>query len=622
MSSITHSSVEVAFFEDFRRALALLLTLAMKTRLLVAAALLLTTVVACGKIQFGGSDKQREMDLALREALTGRMPDYATKDPEGAKLWKQTQSFYERRQYAAAWIENAKPRPQIDALVTSLRGADAEGLDPNLYNVAMIEERHKEASQGFFTDKGFDPREAGRLDVWFTYLYMKHASDLADGLSDLSRADKTWKIAVEKFDPLQHLEKALAENRIEDSLRELTPRAPEYQRLKSTLADYRKIKMEGGWPSVPSDLKLRPGQRSPHLPAIAKRLSATRDYSGALPAEGQPAAYEGALVEAVKVFQRRHGLNDDGVLSPAVAAEMNVPVDRRIAQIEINMERWRWLPQDLGQRYILVNIPEMRLDIYEGNNVALTMRTVVGKEDTPTPIFSDEMTHVVFSPYWNVPPTIAAEETLPAAMRDPGFLARNNMEIVDAKGNPVDPSSVNASDATAYRFRQRPGGDNSLGLVKFMFPNQFNVYLHDTPADSLFARATRSYSHGCVRLEQPLELAKYVLRDQPEWDVARIEEAMHAGTEKHVKLKEPIPVYLGYWTARVRPDGTVQFRKDVYGTDGRQTALLNDRLQRMRNSSEAAAVDTRDTKGTKPTKVAKGTKGTKAAKGNGAKGTK
>lgn len=292
----------------------------------------------------------------------------------------------------------------------------------------------------------------------------------------MSRAEKTWKITTEKLDPLQHLEKALAENRISESLRELMPQVPEYQRLRTVLSKYKTLKSQGGWLTVAPNLKLKPGQRSPYLSTLAKRLAATGDYQGTLPPDGQTAVYEGNLVEAVKVFQRRHGLVDDGVITPAVAAEMNVPVDRRIAQIQMNMERWRWLPRSLGSRYILVNIPEMRLDIYEGETPTLTMKTVVGKEDTPTPIFNDEMTHIIFSPYWNVPPSIAQEETLPAVLNDPGFLARNNMEVVDASGNRVDPGSVELSNPEAYRFRQRPGADNSLGLVKFMFPNQFNVY--------------------------------------------------------------------------------------------------------------------------------------------------
>ena len=564
----------------------------MRMKVTIAIALLIAAVVACGKIQVGGPEKPREMDVALRGVLDGRTPEYATKDPEGARLWKQTKSFYERRQFAPAWVEKAKPRPQIDALVKSLREAELEGLDPQLYNVSMIDERRKEASKGFLSGKGFDPREAGVLDVWLTYLYMKYASDLADGLSDLARADPAWKIEPEKFDSLTHLEIALAQNKIADSLGELTPQAPEYGGLRKALADHRQMQAKGGWPRVPESLKLKPGQPSPHVAALAKRLAASGDHSGVIPPEGQAAAYDLALQEAVKAFQRRHGLTDDAVIGREVVAEMNVPVEQRIAQIQMSMERWRWLPRKLGNRYILVNIPEMRLDVYEGEQVPLTMKVVVGKQDTQTPIFNDEMTHLVFSPYWNVPPSIAQNETLPSVMKDPGFLARNNMEAVDGSGNPVDPSSIGLASPSAYRFRQRPGSDNSLGLVKFMFPNQFNVYLHDTPADSLFDRAARSFSHGCVRVAEPLALAEYVLRDQPEWDRGRIEKAMHAGEEKHVKLKTPIPVYLGYWTARVRPDGTVQFRKDVYGIDGRLTVKLTDRLERLRRASEAATAAT------------------------------
>ena len=551
----------------------------------------IAVAAGCAQIQVGGPDKKREMDGALRAVLSGKAPSYTAHDPEGARLWKQTRGFYEKRQFAPAWVEGAKPRPQMDALIQSLHEAGNEGLDPALYNVSMLEERRKEASKGFLTDKGFDPKEAGALDVWLTYLYMKYASDLADGLSDLAKLDNRWKIRPEKFDALQHLEKALADNRIKDSLRELAPAHPEYDRLRRALADYKAQQANGGWPRVPS-MKLKPGQKSPHVAALAQRLKASGDYDGAVPAEGAPAAYTPDLQESVKRFQRRHGLTDNGAITPELIAALNVPIDRRISQITLNMERWRWLPRDLGNRFALVNIPEMRLDMYEGDNIPLTMRVVVGKQDTQTPIFNDEMSHIVFSPYWNVPDSIAQGETLPALMSDPDFLARNNMEVLDKSGNVVDPSMVNLSDTTSYRFRQRPGTSNSLGLVKFMFPNQFNVYLHDTPADSLFERATRSFSHGCVRVEDPVALAQYVLRDQPEWTPERIREAMNAGEEKHVKLKTPIPVYLGYWTARVRPDNTVQFRNDVYEIDGRQHALLADRLDRLRRSGEAAATAT------------------------------
>ena len=222
------------------------------------------------------------------------------------------------------------------------------------------------------------------------------------------------------------------------------------------------------------------------------------------------------------------------------------------------------------------------------NSVRLVVFT--GPDRSPTPIFNDVMTHIVFSPYWNVPPDIAEGETLPAVMSDPDFLSKQNMEVLDKSGNPVDPYSVDLSDPAAYRFRQRPGSGNALGFVKFMFPNQYHVYLHDTPMDSLFARASRSFSHGCVRVEQPEALAQYVLSDQKEWTPERIRAAMHAGEEQHVKLSQPIPVYLGYWTARVSGDGQLQFRRDIYKVDARQTSKIAERIERLRRSAAAAAM--------------------------------
>jgi murein L,D-transpeptidase YcbB/YkuD len=268
-----------------------------------------------------------------------------------------------------------------------------------------------------------------------------------------------------------------------------------------------------------------------------------------------------------------------------------VSLDERIRQIELNMERWRWLPRDRPAKHIVVNIPAFRLDVWERDAVALTMRVVVGKKETPTPIFNDAMTHIVFSPYWNVPPGIAKDETLPTALRDPSFLRRTNMEVLDQKGRVVDPESIDLDSASDYKFRQRPGGSNALGLVKFMFPNEFNVYLHDTPADSLFARATRSFSHGCVRVEQPQALAEYLLKDRAEWTTQTIETAMNAGEERTVKLREPVPVTIGYWTVDVTPDGKAAFLPDVYGLDARQAATLDERLARAGQPVHLASRD-------------------------------
>ena len=535
------------------------------------------------------SDSQARLAAAVQETVQGKTrPDYVTRDRDGARLWKITRTFYQRRDFTPAWIDDGSPKPQMDALIRAIHTADREGLDPELYSASLLDQRKQESSRGFLTKRGFNPTEAVSMDVWLTWLYMKFASDLADGVSDLAHADPTWQIDVTSFDPLAELERALRDNRVAESLFELTPTDPEYRALQRVLDDYRGAATRGGWPKVPANLRLKPGQSSPTTGVLAKRLAASGDYAGNPIAEGRSAVYGSDLQEAVKRFQRRHGLSDDGVVTPVVAAEMNVPIEARIRQIELNMERWRWLPRDLGARHIVVNIPEMRLNVWDHGSTSLSMRVVVGKPDTQTPIFNDKMTYLVFAPVWNIPSDIAEKETLPAALRDPGFMDRMNMEVVDASGTRVDPASIDLGSPDKYRFRQRPGTSNALGLVKFMFPNQFNVYLHDTPADSLFARASRSFSHGCVRLEQPEKLAQYVLRDQPEWTAERISEAMHAGEERIVKLKEAIPVYLGYWTVSVTPDRLVQFRKDIYGIDGRQSATLAERLRRMKASALTA----------------------------------
>jgi murein L,D-transpeptidase YcbB/YkuD len=563
----------------------------------VAMIMVLAGAVAAGAC--GTSDKHpsgqnaavgtsgHETGVSVAPALAGNPPVFVTADRQGTKLWDLTKQFYQKRNGAPAWIEDRKPRPQMDELVDALQHADREGLDPALYNASTLAARRQEAGRGFLTMQGFREKEAVDLDVWLTYLYLQYASDLTAGLANLSHADPDWKIQTPKVDVLARLEQSLEQNHVGASLAELTPAHEQYTRLRDALKQYRQIAQQGGWPQLPAALKLKPGQANPAVATLAKRLSTTGDFTGGSK-EGDT-TYGPDLQEAVKRFQRRHGLTDDGIVSGTTVAQMNVPVERRIEQIALSLERWRWLPHELGERHVLVNVPEYRLEVWDHGKVPLSMRVVVGKKDTPTPIFSDEMTYLVFAPYWNVPSDIASKETIPSAMRDPAFLQRTNMEVLDKSGNVVDPSSIDAEHAGDYRFRQRPGGSNSLGYVKFMFPNQFNVYLHDTPADSLFARAARSFSHGCVRIEEPEKLAQYVLADQPEWTTERIEEAMHGGQEKSVKLRQPIPVYLGYFTARVSADGILQFRDDLYGIDARLSTLLAATLDKLKSHAQAAA---------------------------------
>ena len=257
-------------------------------------------------------------------------------------------------------------------------------------------------------------------------------------------------------------------------------------------------------------------------------------------------------------------------LQVALARERQTP-SGNIERILMNLERWRWAPRDLGDRYVLVNVPAYQLQVMNGDSPVLAMRVIVGKPDTPTPLFSDEMTYVVFSPYWNIPANILRDETLPRVASDPSFLARNNIEVVGTSGSEtIDPEGIDWSDTSAtvgLRFRQRPGPDNALGLVKFIFPNHFDIYLHDTPSDRLFFRETRTLSHGCIRIENPLAMAEYVLDDQAEWTTERITAAMQTRQERAVTLKKPLPVHIGYWTAWVEPDGSVTYTEDPYGID-------------------------------------------------------
>ncbi len=299
------------------------------------------------------------------------------------------------------------------------------------------------------------------------------------------------------------------------------------------------------------------------------------DLAARLKAALETGDISGSLEELAPTHPQYKGLQ------AALVRERGKP-DGQVERIAMNLERWRWAPRDLGDRYVLINVPAYMLQVMEGDTPALAMRVIVGQPGTATPLFSDEMTYVVFSPYWNIPETILREETLPRVMNDPDFLRRNNMEVVGTSGT-VDPSAVDWSDSSAtngLRFRQRPGPNNALGLVKFIFPNNFNVYLHDTPGDRLFFREKRTFSHGCIRIENPVGMAHYVLGDQPEWTDARIANARHAGTERTVKLTKPLPVHIGYWTAWVEPDGSVRFTDDPYGIDA-----VHAKLHRINRSS-------------------------------------
>jgi murein L,D-transpeptidase YcbB/YkuD len=522
----------------------------------------------------------------LRSRLDTAPPYVVGDDGEGARHWKTVRALYEKNGFQPVWFSGRRPKPQALALVSAIQQAEADGLKASSYALPDTARLESAASWNPLK-KGFDGEQALDLELQLSYAFVKYASHLASGRTDPMSVDPHWFVTPRKVDVAAVMKQASDSGRVEETLRGLAPQHPQYERLRQTLERYRDIAAHGGWPAVPEDARLRYGSRGPAVARLRARLAATGDLPepavdapapaaspGTAPAR-PTAIFDADVRAALKRFEERHGLTPDGVLDRAALRALNVPVEERIEQLTLNMERWRWLPESLGDRHIIVNVPTYQLDVYENGHVVLPMRVVAGKKDNPTPIFMDKMESVVFSPYWNVPPNIARNETIPAVMSDPGYLARNDMELV--KGNRVvSPRSVSwaAVEAGNYTFRQRPGEKNALGHVKFLFPNQFDVYLHDTPTDSLFARTDRSFSHGCVRLEKPLELAEYVLRAQPEWTRERILSAMHSSSEKWVTLKEPLPVYILYMTVWVNPDGAVQFREDIYGHDQKQQKLL------------------------------------------------
>lgn len=368
------------------------------------------------------------------------------------------------------------------------------------------------------------------------------------------------------------LQVALDSNQIEQTLNGLLPPQPGYARLKQVLAGYKEIAAKGGWPVVPNGPKMQKDDRGERVALLRARLVASGELN--TKSTTDTTLFDAELDSAVRGFQRRYGLDADGAVGPATLEALNVSAQKRVEQIRVNMERWRWLPQNLGERYILVNIANFELDVIEQTKPIMTMRVVVGKYFRRTPVFSDRMTYLVLSPYWHVPPHIAKEDKLPLIRKNPDYLSQENIKVFqswDAKTKEVDPKSIDWLQITArsfnYRLRQEPGPKNALGRVKFMFPNKFDVYLHDTPSRELFSKTVRTFSSGCIRIEKPIELAEYLLQKDPQWNRERILTVIDKRIERTVLLPESIPIHLLYWTVWAEADGTVQFRNDIYGRD-------------------------------------------------------
>lgn len=495
--------------------------------------------------------------------------------PGGAddrRIWQRVEAFYEARGFQPAWLW-AGEREAAQVLVERMRSAEADGL------VGWVQQADRWMN---WPHRQTDLERAVNRDVEFTATVMTFAVQLAYGIGTDSQRE---------LDLVEVLSRARDAQSTREIVGRLEPQHIEYRQLRRALRYYRGLAEAGGWAPIPDDTLLKlentpevedafarqaaPGEQSPAAArAVCDRLIATGELAHSdCGSTAETAAVYGAMVEAaVRRFQQRHGLIVDGIVGPNTIRAMNVPVEERIAQLMVNMNRWRALPDDLGHRHVLVNVPGFWLQARVGGRAELTMRVVAGEPETATPVMSDEISYLEFRPYWNVPRSITENELLPRVARDLSYLRRNHFEVIDGWSEPADVLNPSAVDWEAvrhdfpYRLRQRPGPWNSLGLVKFMFPNEHSVYLHDTPATHRFQERRRAFSHGCVRVEEPVALAHFLLGNDPAWTPQTIVEAMRGNERQVVSLPDVVPVHLTYFTAWVE-DEIVHFRGDLYGRD-------------------------------------------------------
>jgi L,D-transpeptidase YcbB len=476
-----------------------------------------------------------------------------------AEVPAAVRSFYAGREHLPAWAGD--PAAQV-TLAAALRRAVREGLDPTEYGLLEIER----------TAPPVTPEALAAHDLRLTGAFLRYAEQLNAGR--LAADDTDWHIRAARPDYAALLERALSQQDVEAVLADLAPPHPGYQQLRAGLERYRSIAARGGWPSLGPGPLLGRGSHDPRVAVLRQQLGARGDWEGAA-AGVEAELFDAELEAAVRRFQARHGLAVDGIVGPVTRAALNVPVKERIRQIALNMDRWRAFPRDLGRRHVLVNAAAFELTVYEEGRKALGMRVVVGSTDRPTPVLASRITHLVLNPYWTIPPVIAREDILPHVRRDPTYLQARNIRVYSdwsAGARELDPLSIDWSEVSARRFPYKlerdPGPRNDLGRVQFMMPNARAIFLHDTPDRHQFAQDTRAFSAGCVRLADPFALAAYALGDGDGWSLTRLLAEVETGRNRSVPLPEPLPVYLGYWTAWADEDGQVQFRDDIYGHDG------------------------------------------------------
>lgn len=473
--------------------------------------------------------------------------------------------FYRAREFAPLWLDGGVMNPKARTLAAVLKRSDEHGLRPEDY----LEPVREAAGGGL-----------AALEVALSRTLVRFGWDLAHGRIEPDAVDVGFDIQLEPLDVDALLAAAAGPGELTRILAGLAPASDSYEKLRVALAQLRHQAAAGARPGLPPGEILEFGMAGPAVTALRDLLRATGDLPADVdglpesdPVEPAGAYFGRALEAAVIRFQTRHGLEPDGRVGPRTRAALGTPLAVRIEQIEVNLERLRWMNGDLGERHVMVNLADFALEVVDRGERLFAARVVVGAPYHRTPVFSGDMTYIEINPYWNVPPSIARNEILPAVQADPTYLVREDFEVLSDwshEAQVLDPSLIDwravEPDQLSFKFRQRPGPRNALGRIKFMFPNRFNVYLHDTPARTLFSQRVRSFSHGCIRVEQPEVLANLLL-DQAGWDRAMIDAAIAADERQVVRLEQPVPVHLTYLTSWVDDAGRLQFRDDIYARD-------------------------------------------------------
>jgi L,D-transpeptidase YcbB len=518
----------------------------------------------------------------LRDAArTGTLPELRW--PRFPHYRDELTGLYSGTSWQPVWSQGGRPTPAARSAVDLLSNASERGLHPTDYDVALLSQR----LQALASAPSPSARDIGWFDIALSVGVLRHVSDVHIGRVNPKALSIGINVERRKLDLARVLRDAIDRGRVADLVRDAEPKFVQYRNLKVAYARYRALAADSTIPAVTAARVVRPGEAFPGARALRRRLLALGD----LPREASAAepttdtTYDRALAGGVARFQARHGLPPDSVLGRATLASINVPLAKRLRQIELALERIRWLPALDAGPFVVVNVPGFQLYAFDTLGVdgtpSLTMNVVVGKAELgrQTPLFERDMEYIIFRPYWVIPPGILRKEILPAVRRNPGYLASHDMEIYSGSGDtgpalPATSANLARVSRGELGIRRRPGPRNDLGLAKFIFPNDHNVYMHGTPATALFSRARRDFSHGCIRLEDPARFAVWTLRNPNEWSPDRVRGAMEGTSSERVNLTRPIPVTVLYTTAVVSPEGMVSFYDDVYGHDARLERVL------------------------------------------------